>query len=129
MSVHNQPGRGRKYCKGCGKYVGVRSKVCINCNFSFSAPTVAKGFNPIIPTKPKIEGDVETAIEDESSEEDVDSSDVEQVEVVKTIKYNGTSHVDRVNRLRDELIRELKQLSFGYSMGILDEIKDAIKKY
>lgn len=36
MAIHDSPGRGRKLCPSCEKYVGVRSSVCPNCNAEFS---------------------------------------------------------------------------------------------
>lgn len=106
MAISDTPGRGRKHCPSCNKYVGVRSRNCPNCQFAFvsgaTAPTkppTKKFLNP--PTTPKIsvpEKPVETK-----------------------------SHVDRVNYLRDELIRELNRLSKSYGRGIVDQIWDAIK--
>lgn len=29
---NNSPGRGKKQCKNCDKYIGVRSKICKHCN-------------------------------------------------------------------------------------------------
>lgn len=34
-SVFDGPGRGRKKCAGCGKYIGVRNKVCFLCGYNF----------------------------------------------------------------------------------------------
>jgi len=37
MATYDSPGRGRKPCPSCGKYAGVRSRICENCGSSFGS--------------------------------------------------------------------------------------------
>lgn len=56
MAIYDEPGRGRKLCKSCGKYNGVRTHICENCK----APFPAKGDSPepqeikAVTPKPKV---------------------------------------------------------------------------
>lgn len=54
MSIFTGPGKGRKKCIACEKYVGVRSRFCTNCGNPFPKPKKTKGaVVGYIPNPPK----------------------------------------------------------------------------
>jgi hypothetical protein len=46
MPIFDEPGRGRKQCRGCRKYVGVRSRVCENCQQAFGGASAEPAEKP-----------------------------------------------------------------------------------
>lgn len=110
MAIHNEPGRGRKQCQNCQKYVGVRSHVCPNCSkvFGTSLPIfrekVVPSIQKIVPTVAK-----EKEPKTEKAEDDAKGS-----------------RISRIARLKEELIRELRNSSRSYSAGIVKEISDKV---
>ena len=124
MAIHNEPGRGRKQCTSCQKYVGVRSHSCENCGHSFGSSEVrgvssfrlsTNRSEPVVPAIHKI----------------VPTRKVltESTTVPATVPANDDakgSRVERINRLRDELIKELKISSQGYSASVINEIRDRV---
>lgn len=123
MSVSNVPGRGRKYCAACGKYVGVRSKTCPNCSASFESSIRAAK-----PVSPEVDSALKSFLKQHAREQRVESQPVQPVEkprVVVDVPEKG-SRIERINSLKRELIKELKNSSRGYSVGVLDEISKAV---
>jgi len=45
IKTFDEPGRGRKLCKNCGKYVGLRTKICLCC-WSFEKKKVVSMIKP-----------------------------------------------------------------------------------
>ena len=118
MAIHNSAGRGRKYCKACGKYVGVRSRVCPNCSAVFSS-------NLRAPEPIKVRSEVTEVV---SGDVEVVSGDVEVVSKPEEKVSSKGSRIDRIDYLKKELIRELKISSRAYGQGILAEIIFALRE-
>lgn len=113
MSVYNIPGRGRKQCNACKKYVGVRSHACEACGASFTVavarPRVARPNQHALQVFPPLP-----------------EKKVETVTIVKSDETEKGSRIDRINYLKRELVRELRNSSRGYSASVLKEISDIV---
>lgn len=120
MAIHDAPGRGRKLCKACNKYVGVRSYTCPNCAAPFgSSLRETPSRSELVPVKrtdpEPVLDEVSTPNPEPSIREEVRDKPVAQ-----------GSRIGRINYLKTELIRELKISSRTYGQGILDEISKAL---
>lgn len=117
MAIHDGPGRGLKQCGNCGKYVGVRSNSCPACNASFSSVAPVRTVRAIAPTVERKEKPaVVVAVKPTPSK------------TVSAETYEKGSRIERINMLKRELIKELKNSSRGFSAGIIQEVSDAVLK-
>lgn len=127
MAIHNEPGRGRKQCGQCKKYVGVRSHTCENCQASFGPSTVRAqtpapfNLRNLQPTKPKSTVQISPPLPEKKSAENGPTVD-------SRVDDEKGSRVARINRLKTELIRELRNSARSYGAEIVREISDQVLK-
>ena len=123
MSVSNVPGRGRKQCTSCQKYVGVRSINCPNCNASFASAPRMVAVKPV-----SVDAALQVFLDQRREEPAQIVPPKEGPKVVETESGEKGSRIARIDFLKKELIRELKISSRGYSASILKEISDSVLK-
>ncbi len=128
MAIHNSPGRGLKLCINCKKYIGVRSRVCPSCACDFvsgSGRSISDA--KVVMEKKEDNSDVDVS-EEIAFEEPVRPERVRpEVSEEKIVAKPGKgSRLDRIDFLKKELIRELKNSSRSFGAEVVREITEAV---